>query len=156
MSRIKVGIQNDCFLVLGNGFFDSSLLEKGLSVVAKRDVIVFCDLRGMTKESFAILPKSDLTVARKKTAKKNESCADGENSCSVYGADPIGYLPCQHDENSDQGQICVTIRHLLHAHLHESYDRHQHADVPEPTYRQMRRRAESPKGPCSNQEQRNG
>ena len=42
--------------------------------------------------------------------------------------------PCDDDEESDEGDIGIPVRHGLRAHLHDAYDGDEGAQVPEPAY----------------------
>ncbi|HBT60456.1 MAG TPA: hypothetical protein DEB40_01760 [Elusimicrobia bacterium] len=46
--------------------------------------------------------------------------------------------PDQDQKNPDEGNICIPVGHALQSHLHQTDDRDQGAQIPEPTHRDIR------------------
>ena len=62
-------------------------------------------------------------------------------SLSQPGSGEICDSPCEHDKDSDQWEIDITVRHGLVTHLHDSDHRDEVSEEPEPSDEQIRARA---------------
>ena len=91
----------------------------------------------MAEERAAVLPEADLNPRQAQARRKGGSRKAAERDPGKAPSNPeVGNPPGGEDEQSDHGNVGVTIGHGLIAHLNKPDDRHKCSQKPEPAHRQ--------------------
>jgi hypothetical protein len=93
--------------------------------ISLRENIVFCNSYCVRPEVVVAAPISDLPPTKKRKKAKDD-CRGCGTEAKIYlvAIRKLRETPNGHDEDSDQGQIAITVGHCLVTDLNQANDRH--------------------------------
>src|SRR5262249_2786495 len=130
-------VDRDRRLELGPRRIDTSGRRQSRAEVVVGDRVRARDGDRMLEERHRIAPEPDLVPAHSRECGENQRGAGRDQPPRRPQTRPgRGRLPGDGDEDADQRQIAVAIRHRLPAELYEADHRRQYHEIPEPTDRE--------------------
>src|ERR1043165_520737 len=96
------------------------------------------DEKGVAKKRFGVLPNLQLLASEQGATKDQTRARERKNPAwKLPTGGGLRRSPGQPDEQANERQISVTVRHGLRAGLNQAYNRHQHSEKPEPAQEQI-------------------
>src|ERR1700758_690989 len=137
-SKIQIGdwilrIDSCSALKMQVSLFCPSLNHERHGYVIFSDEIIPSDLESMSPEGQIVAPVPDLPVANKsQNQQHNRASGVCGNTRRMSCLQQVSCAPAHHDEETNKGDIGVTVRHGLHADLHQTDHRYQGSEEPQP------------------------